>query len=310
MEKILVTGGAGFIGSALVGKLLQNGYEVFVLDNLSFGSRLFINEIGDDHFLNIDLLDRKGIAESLLKIQPKIVIHLAAIHFIPYCNAHPFESANINITGTLNLLDACEKAKSVGKVLFASTAAVYPVCEGPIDERVKPEPVDIYGLSKHAGEKLVEEFHRRTGIASVVCRFFNAFGPNETNAHIIPEIQRQLNKGLRLLQLGNLEPKRDYIHTKDLTEAMYLLMCKFENGFDIFNLGSGREYSVIEIVQAFENKLGEKLTIEQDPLRVRKSDRLHLLADITKLKSFILWKPVVTLNAGIAKLMEKDFSVL
>lgn len=309
MEKILVTGGAGFIGSSLVNKLSRKGYEVFVLDNLSFGNRAFISLVDDNHFFDVDLLHERQIMECLLNIQPEFVIHLAAIHFIPYCNEYPFESANINITGTLNLLDACEKAKSVTKFLFASSAAVYPVCDKAVDENVKPAPVDIYGLSKYAGEKLIEEFYRRTKIASVVCRFFNAFGQNETNPHVIPAIQEQVNRGDRVLHLGNLEPKRDYIHTSDLSEAICLLINKFQSGFDIFNVGSGQEYSVVEIVQAFERKIGAKLTIKQDTSKMRKSDRLHLLADIHKLKDFISWEPAVTLDAGVAMLMEKQLII-
>ena len=224
-------------------------------------------------------------------------------HFIPYCNSHPIECANTNIYGTMNVLEAAEKI-GVSKFFFASTAAVYPITDGPIIETDPTGPLDIYGLSKLTGERLCNEFHLRTNIPVVTCRFFNAFGPNETNPHLIPEIQNQVNSGSRELDLGNLEPKRDYIHTYDMANAMIMLMNKFQEGHEIFNLGRGVEYSVREIVQAFERQLGEELTIRQDPKRMRKSDRLHLLADVTKLKKYTDWEPSWGIDQGVATLID------
>jgi UDP-glucose 4-epimerase len=303
MKKVLVTGGAGFIGSALIPELMAAGYEVFALDNLSFGRRELL-DIADDHFLPIDILDRDRVFSGMQQIQPQWVVHLAAIHFIPYCNQHPFESANINIQGTTNILDAVTQTASVEKVLFASTAAVYPIVDQPIAETHLSNPLDIYGLSKLAGEHLINEFHLSSGIPSVICRFFNAFGARETNPHLIPEIHRQVMQGARTIQLGNLDPKRDFIHTTDMSTALRLLLEKFEQGIDTFNLGSGFEYSVREIVKAFEIAVGEPITIEVDPNRVRKVERQHLCADISKLKAFIDWSPKVDINQGIQQLVD------
>ena len=254
-EKILVTGGAGFIGSAIIRELRKKEKEIFVIDNLSFGNRNFIN-IPDDHFFEEDILNRERIMKLFAQVKPDIVLHLAAIHFIPYCNQHPFESANINIQGTINILDAVRACGSVRKLLFASTAAVYPICDVAIREDHPTGPMDIYGLSKLAGERLVNEFYLQTAIPSIVCRFFNAFGPNETNPHLIPEIQNQVNAGKRSIHLGNLTPKRDFIHTYDMAAAIERLLDQFEKGIDTFNLGRGIEYSVTEVVEAFEKQIG------------------------------------------------------
>jgi UDP-glucose 4-epimerase len=304
MKRVLVTGGAGFIGSALVPELTKHGCEVYVIDNLSFGKQQLL-DIPDQQFILADITDRDRIQEQITKIDPHWLIHLAAIHFIPYCNQQPYESANINIQGTINILDAAKKSKSLEKVLFASTAAVYPISDIPTPESFTINPLDIYGLSKMVGERLMHEFYLDTKIPSIVCRFFNAFGPRETNPHLIPEIHRQVISGKRTIQLGNLEPKRDFIHTSDMSLALRLLLEKFNAGIDIFNVGSGSEYSVKEVVQAFERAIGESIEIEVDPSRVRKTERQHLCADISKLSGFLNWQPSVTLDLGIKQLIDE-----
>src|SRR5829696_5872176 len=125
MSRILITGGAGFIGSAVIRHLQKSNHELFVIDNLTFGNRQFI-DIDDKHFFLTDILNREEVFRIVQETRPEIIIHLAAIHFIPYCNEHPYESANINIQGTINVLEAAAKS-GVKKVFFASTAAVYPI---------------------------------------------------------------------------------------------------------------------------------------------------------------------------------------
>ena len=303
MKRVLITGAAGFIGSALVPELAKKGYVVYVLDNLSFGKRELL-DIPDDQFFLGNITDRTLVQTTIAKVNPHWIIHLAAIHFIPYCNQHPYESANINIQGTINVLDAAKGLDCLEKVLFASTAAVYPIVDAPIAETLMTNPLDIYGLSKLAGERLVNEFHLETKIPSIVCRFFNAFGPRETNAHLIPEIHRQIVDGKRKIQLGNLDPQRDFIHTSDMSLALRLLLEKFDTGIDTFNIGSGIEYSVREVVQAFERAIGESIEIQVDPARVRKVERQHLCADIQKLTEFLDWAPTISLDQGIQKLID------
>jgi UDP-glucose 4-epimerase len=302
MQKVIVTGGAGFIGSAIVPRLQSSGYDVYVVDNLSFGSRDFI-EIDEHKFFNIDIRDKKALNEVFSKILPEIVIHLAAIHFIPYCNQNPFESADINIRGTMNVLEAAKGVKNIKKMFFASTAAVYPIFDGSVSESHELLPLDIYGLSKLTGESLLEKFYLETKIDTIICRFFNAFGPQETNPHLIPEIDRQLKDGSRKIELGNLAPKRDFIHTYDMANAVEKLIGLDGLGFDIFNLGRGIEYSVTEIVEAFERQLGEKIEIIVSPDRVRKVERMHLLADVSKLKAKTGWEPIWTIDQGVSDLI-------
>jgi UDP-glucose 4-epimerase len=301
--KVLITGGAGFIGSAVVPALHTEGYEIYVLDNLSFGKREFI-DIPDKCFFHSDIRHEDQVLDIVRNLNPDILIHLAAIHFIPYCNQHPFEAADTNIRGSINVLNACKKSKSLKKLFFASTAAVYPIEDHAIRESNRLLPLDIYGLSKLAGEHLCREFFLETGIDTIVCRFFNAFGPNETNPHLIPEIEKQLREGMSKIKLGNVTPKRDFIHTYDMASAVKKLLKVDKSGFDIFNLGRGIEYSVGDIVDAFARQLNQEILIEIDPSRVRKVEREHLLADVTKLKQVAGWEPVWSIDDGIRNLIE------
>ena len=134
-------------------------------------------------------------------------------------------------------------------MFFASTAALYPICDAPIPETQQTNSLDIYGLSRLAGEHLINEFDLQTSIPTIIFRCFNGLGSNETNLHLIPEIQRQVNWGLRTIELGNLEPKRDFIHRYDMASSIIMLLNKFDSGIDVFNLGSGQEYSVIDRVK-------------------------------------------------------------
>ncbi len=272
------------------------------MDNLSFGNRSFIS-VPDNQFYQLDIREEADVVAALDEIQPEIVLHLAAIHFIPYCNKHPFEASDINIRGTMNLLKAIKACGSVKQFFFASTAAVYPILDGPIPETAETKPLDIYGLTKLVGEELSEKFHQETGTPTIICRFFNAFGPNETNPHLIPEIQQQVNDGKRTIKLGNLDPKRDFIHTSDMANAIDALLQHVKSGFEIFNLGRGIEYSVVEVVNAFQAHLQKPIQIEVDPERVRKVERMHLLSDISKITRYTGWKPGVSLEEGIETLI-------
>ena len=301
--KIFITGGAGFIGSAIVPILTNAGNEIFVYDDLSFGNRQFI-DLDDEHFILGDILDSETLNRTINYIQPDVIIHLAAIHFIPYCNQHPYKAADINIRGTINVLNTAKKLKNLQKIVFASTAAVYPIYDEAVSEEHSRLPLDIYGLTKLTGEELCKKFQLEAGIDTVVCRFFNAFGPNETNPHLIPEIENQLREGKRVIELGNLLPKRDFIHTHDMAEAIKALINLNDVGYDVFNLGRGIEYSVTEVVDAFSKILGENIEIKVAPERVRKVERMHLLADVTKLKNRTDWTPKKSLEEGIKDLVE------
>ncbi len=296
---VLVTGGAGFIGQSLVNRLLQDQYcQVVLYDNFFTGHQ---STLTTDHpsltVVEGDIRNRESLEHVLRKYRPRLVYHLAALHFIPYCNAHPEETLSVNLVGFQTLLSACRQVP-IERLVFASTAAVYPIFEEANREDHLVDPVDIYGMSKYFGEKLVRRFSADTGTICTVGRFFNAYGPGETNPHIIPEIMEQVKQG-NTLELGNLDPKRDYIYVDDMASALDIIGRKSEVRYEVYNIGSGKEYSVRELVTLVESLVGRPLAITQDKQRMRRVERQHLLADINKIGQQLTWQPFMTMKDGL-----------
>jgi UDP-glucose 4-epimerase len=304
-KKVLITGGAGFIGSAVIRELNGRGYAVSILDNLSSGRRDHA-PVPDENFHTADILDPAAVARVVAAVQPAWIIHLAAIHFIPQCNAQPYEASNINLHGTLHVLDAARGVQSVEKVFFASTAAVYADSPEPVNESSPIGPMDIYGITKSIGERLVREFNLATGVPCVIGRLFNAYGPRETNPHLIPEILRQIEEGRRDLSLGNIATRRDYIHTSDMARAIALLMERNAPGVEVYNIGTGSSLTASDVVQSCERaaNCAFQITVASD--RVRKIDRALLQADISQLRAATGWEPKVNFEEGISALVRNE----
>jgi UDP-glucose 4-epimerase len=298
-ETVLVTGGAGFIGSALCRALVTRGSRVFAYDSLRFGQRDLLPADPRCVLVEGDVRDAGALRRVLRDTAPQAVCHLAAIHFIPYCNAHPDEAMDINVNGTRQVLEACREVRPE-RLLFASTAAVYPAEDGPFTEEHAPGPIDIYGTSKLEGEALVRRFATETTIPTVIARLFNAFGPRDTNPHLIPDVLAQLVDG-DTVRLGNLEPIRDYVYLEDLAAALVALLDARSEGCAVFNVGSGQGRSVREVLAAFEAAIGRPLRVVQEPARVRNVERPRLVADTGKLRE-TGWQPRVGFQEGIRRL--------
>lgn len=297
-KTIFITGGAGFIGSNLTKHFLQMGCKVYVYDNLMFGKQEYVY-VPEDTFINESILNRKALFEAIQRIQPHVIIHLAAIHFIPYNNQNPFESSLVNIKGTSNVVDAALSVTSVEKFFFASTASIYPIMGGAISEDIEPEPSDIYGLSKYAAEKIVASYHHKTKVPTVIGRIFNVYGKNDTIPHLIPDILEQIKHNNSVIQLGNTYTKRDYIYIDDVISCIYKLLMHQQQGLDFYNIGTGNDYSVVEIIEYIQQIAGKKLQITIDNLKVRKADRPVLKASIKKLYNTISWQPATKLEEGL-----------
>jgi UDP-glucose 4-epimerase len=287
--KVVVTGGAGFIGSNLVRYLLKEGAEVLVIDNLFAGKKEFISDGCAFNKLDIRSEEAKEVVRNF---KPDVIVHLAAIHYIPYCNDNPEETFDVNIMGTRNILESYKPEL----FLFASSAAVYPPLNKPLTEDLHG-PIDIYGKTKLIGEDLVKLHNKK----AIIARIFNVYGPNDTNPHLIPEIIGQIRGRKRKIKLGNLTPRRDYIHVDDACEAIIALLRHGKEG--IYNIGSGTEYSVKEVVEIVSEILSEEIQIVQDKRKMRKIERGNLLADIAKIQNETGWRPKIKLRDGLKDLI-------
>jgi UDP-glucose 4-epimerase len=299
-RRVLVTGGAGFIGSYFVERLVAAGDRVAVVDDLSRGRREWLSPRAE--LVELDLRDAAAVQQAVEQLAPEVVVHLAALHFIPAVDGAPELARDINVNSTQLLLD--ELAGSPPDLLlFASTAAVYPDRRGPIAETCTPQPLDLYGRTKLDGERLVAEFAARTGTRCIVARIFNVIGRRETNRHVVPELVDQLRRGATRVRLGNLESRRDYTDVLDVAGALQRLLSVPPHGPDTFNVGSGRSVAVKDLVGICEEILGRPIDVQAEPERVRTRDRAELVADPTLIQDTTGWMPARSLESTLADLL-------
>jgi len=297
--RFFVTGGAGFIGSALVRELLSGRHDVVVYDSLERGRRSFLpSGVG---IVEGDVRDRERVGRAMVDARPDWVVHLAALHFIPDCVARPEETRSINVGGTASVIDAVKTA-GVGGVLFASSAAVYAPSAAACKEAASGvEPCDVYGESKLRGEELLRELHAQTAATALCLRIFNAAGARETNPHVLPHVLTTLKTSDRV-PLGNTKARRDYIDTRDIARAI-LALAERARGYEAFNVGSGKAFSVAEILELLREKLGRPITAEVDASRLRPVDRELLVADISKIQSAVGWAPRFGLSEALDEML-------
>ena len=295
----LVTGGCGFIGFALCRRLAAAGHQVVAYDDLSRGRAENLPD--GARLIQGDIRDPARLVEAVSDVRPDAVIHLAAIHYLPDCAARPGETREVNVDGTRHVLEACRGR--VPRVVFASSLAVYASVEVPCSEDTTPVvPLEIYGESKLAGERIVEAFCRETGIAATTIRIANAIGRRETNPHVVPHIFESLRESNQV-PLGSVEARRDYIATRDIANAI-LAVLDAAAGYQVFNVGTGVAHSVEDIVGLIGRVLGREIEIVRDASRLRPVERMLLVADISRIRQATGWAPLVTLEESLRDLAD------
>jgi UDP-glucose 4-epimerase len=306
-RRIFVTGGAGFIGSRLVDQACRAGAEVGIFDNLSVRLPMLAARPGLTTTEG-DIRDATAIAAAIAAFAPDTVIHLAAVHHIPTCERQRAYSLEVNVVGTENVLAACEAA-GVGHLVLASTGAVYAWGEEALVEDSSPlGSSDNYSVAKLANESQCRFWADRTGSRLSIARIFNTIGWNDPNAHLIPDILDQLAGGATTatLRLGNLKPRRDYIFVEDTAAGLLAMATRNTDNapqVDIFNVCTGDETSVEDLVRMIGSVTGVALTIEQDPDRVRRVDRISQVGDAGKAKSVFGWQAAASLRQAVERIV-------
>jgi UDP-glucose 4-epimerase len=302
--KVFVTGGAGFIGPHVVRRLLAAGSDVVSFDNYLTGSpEALAGEAGDLQVMEGDVRNAEAVADAVRRTKPDAILHLAAIHYIPYCNEHPAEALDVNVRGTFNLLEAA-KDTGVERVVMASSAAVYPIQDEACREDGPLGPTDIYGATKASLEALGQSFAAETGVPVTSARFFNVYGPGETNPHVLPDILAQI-EGEGPIRLGNMTPKRDYVHVSDIASGLTALLEATHAEHRAYNIGTGAEHSVGDLIDALSQVLGRELEVVSEAGRRRRLDRQHLLSDISRMRDEVGWTPAVELHDGLRELVRE-----
>ena len=310
-QKLLITGGAGFIGSVLTAYLLDHGYEVVVVDDLSTGHSKAIDSRAS--FIQASILDKPALVEALAGVNT--VIHCLAKSLVEESVSSPELYHQVNTEGTRVLLEAMSEVK-VSNIIFSSTAAVYGDSKiQPMTESSEINPVNPYGKSKIEAERLISA-SCSNGFAAITFRYFNVAGSYQSSTgqlhiedhknetHLIPKIMKNYIKNKEKTQVeiyGDSWPTndgsciRDYLHVADLATAHLLALNALEAGINkVFNLGSGSGYSVFEVVNEIEKVVGGKLNRVIAP--TRSGDPAVLLADIDKARKELGWIPKANLN--------------
>lgn len=304
--RVLVTGAGGFIGSHLTEELARRGAKVRAL--VRYNSRghwgfledfepalmkrveVQAGDVADPHFV-----------ESLVAGRD-VVFHLAALIAIPYSYRAPSSFVAANVTGTLNVLEACRRAK-VRKLVHTSTSEVYGTAlYAPIDEKHPLQGQSPYSASKIGADHLAESFYRSFGVPVAVARPFNTYGPRQSARAVIPTIISQLAAGADTLKLGAVAPVRDFNFVADTVAGFLAVAESPKSAGGVFNLGSGRGISVGDTAALVMKLMGRKAGIAADKQRLRpgKSEVLKLLCDNSKARKVLGWRPRYSLEEGLA----------
>ncbi len=301
---ILVTGGAGFIGSHVVEELVDRGHDVVVLDNFSVGREENLREVRDDiEIVRADVTDPRAVERTFREYRPEAVIHLAAQVNVRYSMESPFVDARINALGTLNLVSLAAEHDVERFVYASSGGAVYGEPEYlPVDEKHPTRPISNYGVSKLAGEYYVRVYAERDGFEYVILRYANVYGPRQDprgEAGVIPIFLLRAARGEPLTIFGDGEQTRDFVFVEDVARVTAEAV---ERGDGVYNIGTGRETSVNDIVNAVKAVTGVDVKVVYEDPRPGEVRRIYL--DPSRAREELGFEPRVDLEEGIERTWE------
>jgi nucleoside-diphosphate-sugar epimerase len=308
-KRILVTGGAGFIGSHIVDRLIKEDLDVTVIDNLDTGRIENIAKHKNNknfNFIKGDIRDLELVKKALKGIDA--VFHEAALASVTLSVKEPILSNDINVGGTLNLLKASYDL-DVKRFIFASSAAIYGDTKSPLKkEEANPKPTSPYGVTKMAAENYVRVFHKAYSLETVSLRYFNVYGPrqnfdiNYAYGGAITIFTNRLLKNLSPIIYGDGEQTRDFVNVRDVVEANMLALNSEKSVGEVFNIGSGKGISVNRVAELLK-ELMNKNNIKTIYLDSRPTDIRHGYADISKAEKELGYSSQVSIQKGLTDLV-------
>ena len=310
-ENVLVTGGAGFIGSHVVDRLVKADYDVRVIDNLSTGKLSNIKKhiaSGRVDFVKGDIRNAELVNNCVKNVSA--VVHLAAITSVPFSVENPNLTYYNNVAGTINLISSCAKQK-VRIFVFISSCAVYGEPDYlPIDEQHLTKPISPYANSKFIAEYYCRGFHKKKLLRSVVLRLFNVYGPRQSMNDYSGVITNFIDRGKQELPIviyGDGSQTRDFVNVCDVVEAVLSAMANKAAEDEVFNIGSGKSTSIYELAEAVSELAGlNPQFIHETP---RLGDIKHSHADISKAEELLGYRPKVSLRDGLRALLAEKGAI-
>jgi UDP-glucose 4-epimerase len=303
--RVLVTGGAGFIGSHTVDRFLADGFEVVALDDLRSGQLENINQhVGKRSFRFVrgDVRDSCLVKDLVRDVDA--VVHLAALISVPESIKDPVLTNDVNVNGTLNLLRACVDF-GVKRFVYASSCALYGDAESlPIKEDCPARPESPYGVSKLVAENYVRTYHEDFGLETVCLRYFNVYGPRQVYSDysgVITQFLSRLARNLPLIIFGDGEQTRDFVYIQDIVEANVLALKCEEVAGEIFNIGTGAATTINQLASVLL-EITNKTHLEITHSKPRKGDIMHSVADISKARKKLGYSPKISLKDGLGEL--------
>lgn len=300
--RALVTGGAGFIGSNLVGRLTREGWEVVVLDDLSSGYRANLRPFPDVDLVVGDIRNERSVDTAAEGCD--VIFHLAGSVGNKRAIDHPVTDAEINVIGTIRILEVARR-RGIRKVVLASSAGIFgEAVTIPVRENHPVEPDSPYGATKLAAEKLGLAYARLFDMEVVALRYFNVYGINQRYdqyGNVIPIFAHQILRGLPVTIFGDGHQTRDFVHVSDVVEANYLAAAT-SNVWGAFNIGSGIPTSINRLVALMEEVYGQPVTRHYGP--ERPGDVRSSVADISKASEIFLYSPKMSLDSGLDEYMQ------
>ncbi|MCP4634405.1 MAG: SDR family oxidoreductase [candidate division Zixibacteria bacterium] len=301
----LVTGGAGFIGSNIVQRLIKDGKEVRIIDNFSSGMRSNIESLLNDiDFIEGDIRDFWTVVKAVKGVD--YIIHQAALPSVPRSIDNPLTSNEVNINGTLNILEAA-KFYNVKRVIYASSSSIYGDTEiMPKEESMPPSPLSPYAITKLAGERYCQIYHQLYGLETVALRYFNVFGPNQ-NPHsqysaVVPKFILALFNGKSPIIHGDGTQSRDFTYIDNVVNANILACFVKDAVGHIINIACGMEYDLNMIFNKLNNIIGTDIKATYSAHKP--GDVKRSLADISKAKVLLGYKPEIDLQEGLLRTVD------
>ena len=301
-QKLLIFGASGFVGPYLASEFKENGYEIFGSDRAIPAFQF------NFPFYEADITNPQEVNKVIHTVLPDMIINLAAISSVGQSWKVPQLTMDINVIGALNILEAARSIHPMPKVMFIGSSEEYVISNYPLNENQQLNASNPYGISKITQEQFAKLYREQYGLKIYCVRPFNHTGIGQRDSFVLPSFCKQVAEIEKtgkpgIVYVGNLNVKRDFSHVKDIVRA-YRMIVESTNCEKVYNVGSGKAYSLAEILRYIVSLSNQEITIEVDPYRFRPSDQPVICCDYTRIKNELGWKPEYDIKQALNEMYQ------